>query len=139
MINEKMLISYLKNKKKECEECVDVLQEELSSSLIYNSKQRYLVKKLMCESIKNDIRIYADLIERIKNEEFDVQMAHSLSTDTIPVDYGFHQAEKSVQSLKDLISSISERKYNEDFINEMKRIEKEQSEKLKGDEDIWGT
>lgn len=130
MIEEKLLISYLKKQKREYNEQAVILQKELTSSLVYNHKQEYIIKNLMYKFMVNVIRIYEDLIEKIENGEFNVQMAHSLSTDTIPVDYGFHQAEKSVQSLNELISSIPEGKYNEDFINEMKRIEKEKSEKL---------
>lgn len=130
MIEEKLLISYLKKQKREYNEQVVILQKELTSSLVYNHKQEYIIKNLMYKSMMNVIRIYEDLIEKIENGEFNVQMAHSLSIDTIPVDYGFHQAEKSVQSLNELISSILEEEYDEDFINEMKRIEKEKSEKL---------
>lgn len=122
MIEKKLLISYLKKQKREYNEQAVILQKELTSPLVYNHKQEYIIKNIMYKFRMNVIRIYEDLIEKIENGEFNVQMAHSLSADTIPVDYGFHQAEKSVQSLNELISSIPEGKYNEDFINEMKRI-----------------
>lgn len=55
---------------------------------------------------------------------------NSLSTYTLPPNYAFHCAEKSIKPLNKIISSVTEEEYNEDFINEMKRIEEEKSEKL---------
>lgn len=51
--------------------------------------------------------------------------------DNFPPNYAFRCAEKSIKPLNKIISSITEEEeYNEDFINEMKRIEQEKSEKL---------
>lgn len=72
MINEKLLISYLKKQKREYNEQVVILQKELTSSLMYNHKRDYLIKNLMYESIIHIIRIYENLIERIESGEFDV-------------------------------------------------------------------
>lgn len=72
MINEKLLISYLKKQKREYNEQVVILQKELTSSLMYNHKRDYLIKNLMYESIIHLIRIYENLIERIESGEFDV-------------------------------------------------------------------
>lgn len=109
MIEEKLLISYLKKQKREYNEQVVILQKELTSSLVYNHRQEYIIKNLMYESMMNVIRIYENLIEKIENGEFDKVKKNSLS----------------------IISSITkEEEYNKDFINEMKRIEKEKSEKL---------
>nr|DAZ36207.1 MAG TPA: hypothetical protein [Caudoviricetes sp.] len=72
MINEKLLISYLKKQKREYNEQVVILQKELTSSLMYNHKRDYLIKNLMYESMMNVIRIYENLIERIESREFDV-------------------------------------------------------------------
>lgn len=72
MINEKLLISYLKKQKREYNEQVVILQKELTSSLMYNHKKDYLIKNLMYESIIHLIRIYENLIERIESGEFDV-------------------------------------------------------------------
>ena len=72
MINEKLLISYLKKQKREYNEQVVILQKELTSSLMYNHKRDYLIKNLMYESIIHTIRIYENLIERIESGEFDV-------------------------------------------------------------------
>ena len=111
MIEEKLLISYLKKQKREYNEQVVILQKELTSSLMYNHRQEYIIKNLMYESMMNVIRIYENLIEKIENGEFDKVKKNSLSTYTL--------------------SSITKKEeYNEDFINEMKRIEKEKSEKL---------
>lgn len=71
MIDEKLLISYLKKQKKEYNEQVVILQEELTSSLMYNHKQEYIIKNLMYESMTNVICIYGNLIEKIENGEFD--------------------------------------------------------------------
>lgn len=72
MINEKLLISYLKKQKREYNEQVVILQKELTSSLMYNHKRDYLIKNIMYESIIHIIRIYENLIERIESGEFDV-------------------------------------------------------------------
>jgi hypothetical protein len=72
MIDEKLLISYLKEQKREYNEQVVILQKELTSSLMYNHKQEYIIKKLMYESMMNIICIYENLIERIESGEFDV-------------------------------------------------------------------
>lgn len=131
MIDEKLLISYLKKQKKEYNEQVVILQEELTSSLMYNHKQEHIIKKLMYESMMNVIRIYENLIEKIENGEFDKVKKNSLSTYTLPQNYARHSAEKSINPLNKIISSITEEEeYNEDFIDEMKCIEEEKSEKL---------
>lgn len=111
MIDEKLLISYLKKQKREYNKQVVILRKELTSSLIYNHRQEYIIKKLTYESMMNVIRIYENLIEKIENGEFGKVKKNSLSTYTLS-----------------LITKKGE--YNEDFINEMKRIEKEKSEKL---------
>lgn len=72
MIGEKLLICYLKKQKREYDEEVVILQKELTSSLMYNHKQEYIIKNLRYESIMNVIRIYENLIEKIENREFDV-------------------------------------------------------------------
>lgn len=72
MIDEKLLISYLKKQKREYNEQVVILQKELTSSLMYNHKRDYLIKNLMYESIIHTIRIYENLIERIESGKFDV-------------------------------------------------------------------
>ena len=131
MIEEKLLISYLKKQKREYNEQVVTLQKELPSSLMYNYRQEYIIKNLMYESMMNVIRIYENLIEKIENGEFDKVKNNSLSTYTFPQNYARHFAEKSIKPLNKIISSITEEEeYNEDFINEMKRIEEEKSEKL---------
>lgn len=133
MIEEQLLISYLKKQKREYNEQVLILQKELTSSLMYNHKQEYIIKNLMYESMMNVIRIYENLIEKIENGEFNKVKKNSLSTYTLPQNYARHSAEKSIKPLNKIISSITKKEeYNEDFINEMKR-------NLKGDEDIWGT
>lgn len=130
MIDKKLLICYLKKQEREYNEQVVILQKELTSSLMYNHKQEYIIKNLMYESMMNIIRIYENLIEKIKNGEFDKTKKNSLSTYTLPPNYGFHCAEKSIKPLNKIISLITEKEYNEDFIDEMKRIEQEKSEKL---------
>lgn len=130
MIDEKLLISYLKKQKRKHNEQVVILQKELNSSLMYNHKQEYITKNLMYDSMMNVIRIYEDLIEKIENGEFDKAKKNNLSTYTPPPNYAFYCAEKSIKPLNKIISSITEEEYNEDFINEMKRIEKEKSEKF---------
>lgn len=114
MIEEKLLISYLKKQKREYNEQVVILQKELTSSLVYNHRQEYIIKNLMYESMMNVIRIYENLIEKIENGEFDKVKKN-----------------RGIKPLNKIISSITkEEEYNKDFINEMKRIEKEKSEKL---------
>lgn len=109
MIEEKLLISYLKKQKREYNEQAVILQKELTSSLVYNHRQEYIIKNLMYESIMNVIRIYENLIEKIENGEFGKVKKNSLSTYTL--------------------SSITKKEeYNEDFINEMKRIENPKKE-----------
>lgn len=53
MIEEKLLISYLKKQKREYNEQVVILQKELTSTLMYNHKREYLIKNLMYESMMN--------------------------------------------------------------------------------------
>lgn len=131
MIEEKLLISYLKKQKREYNEQVVILQKELTSSLMYNHRQEYIIKNLMYESMMNVIRIYENLIEKIENGEFDKVKKDGLSTYTFPPNYARCFAEKSIKPLNKIISSITEEEeYNEDFIDEMKRIEEEKSEKL---------
>lgn len=131
MIEEKLLISYLKNKKREYNEQVVILQKELISSLMYNHRQEYIIKNLMYESMMNVIRIYENLIEKIENGEFDKAKKNGLSTYTFSPNYARRFAEKSIKPLNKIISSITkEEEYNEDFIDEMKCIEEEKSEKL---------
>lgn len=131
MIEEKLLISHLKEQKREYNKQVVILQKELTSSLMYNHKQEYIIKNLMYESMMNVIRIYENLIEKIKNGEFDKTKKSNLPTYTPPPNYGFHCAGESIKGLNKIISLIlKEEEYNEDFINEMKRIEQEKSEKL---------
>ena len=72
MIEEKLLISYLKKQKREYNEQVVILQKELTSTLMYNHKREYLIKNLMYKSMRNVISIYENLIEKIENGEFDV-------------------------------------------------------------------
>lgn len=72
MIEEKLLISYLKKQKREYNEQVVILQKELTSTLMYNHRQEYIIKNLMYEFRINIIRIYENLIEKIENGEFDV-------------------------------------------------------------------
>lgn len=71
MIDEKLLISYLKKQKRKYNEQVVILQKELSCSLMYNHKQEYIIKNLIYESMMNIIRIYENLIKKIENGEFD--------------------------------------------------------------------
>lgn len=111
MIEEKLLISYLEKQKREYNKQVVILRKELTSFLIYNHKSEYLTKKFMYESMMNVIRVYENLIEKIKNGDFG-------------------KIEKSNLSAHTLSSITKEEEYNEDFIDEMKRIEKEKSEKL---------
>lgn len=56
--------------------------------------------------------------------------------DNLSLDYGFNQAKKSMKPLNDIISSVVDEEYNEDFINEMKNIEQEKSIHLNNLEDI---
>lgn len=72
MIEEQLLISYLKKQKREYNEQVVILQKELTSSLMYNHKQEYIIKNLMYKSMMNVIRIYENLIEIIESGKFDV-------------------------------------------------------------------
>lgn len=131
MIEKKLLISYLKKQKREYNEQAVILRKELTSPLVYNHKQEYIIKNLMYKFRMNVIRIYEDLIEKIENGEFDKVEKNSLSTYTLPQNYARHSAEKSIKPLNKIISSITKKEeYNEDFINEMKRIEEEKSEKL---------
>lgn len=130
MIDEELLISHLREQKRKYQEQMIIVYRELKNLSVNNNKYEYIIINNTCESIANIIQVYTDLIEMIKNREFDVEIANSLSTDTIRVNYGFNQAEKSIKPLNNIISSITEEEYNEDFINEMKRIEKEKSEKF---------
>lgn len=130
-MKKKLLISYLKKQKREYNEQAVILRKELTSPLVYNHKQEYIIKNLMYKFRMNVIRIYEDLIEKIENGEFDKVEKNSLSTYTLPQNYARHSAEKSIKPLNKIISSITKKEeYNEDFINEMKRIEEEKSEKL---------
>lgn len=70
MIDKKLLISYLKERIKEYEKQIVVLQSELSYSLINNNKREFSIKNLRHESIMNSIRVYEDLLEKINNGEF---------------------------------------------------------------------
>lgn len=79
MIEEKLLISYLKKQKREYNEQVVILQKELISSLMYNHRQEYIIKNLMYESMMNVIRIYENLIEKIENGEFDKAKKNEVS------------------------------------------------------------
>lgn len=83
MIEEKLLISYLEKQKREYNEQVVIVQKELNSSLMYNHKQEYIIKNLMYESMINIIRIYENLIEKIKNREFGKTEKSNLSTYTL--------------------------------------------------------
>ena len=131
MIEEKLLISYLKKQKREYNEQVVILQKELTSSLMYNHRQEYIIKNLMYESMRNVICIYENLIEKIENGEFDKVKKNNLSTYTLPQNYARHSAEKSIKPLNKIISSITEEEeYTEDFINEMTHLEQDQPEKL---------
>lgn len=112
MIEEKLLISYLKEQKREYNKQVVILQKELTGFFMYNHKRDYLIKKLMYESMMNVIRIYENLIEKIKNGEFG-------------------KIEKSNLSIYTLSSITKEEEYNEDFTNEMQHIKQQQSDELK--------
>lgn len=79
MIDEKLLISYLKKQKREYNEQVVILQKELISSLMYNHRQEYVIENLMYESMMNVIRIYENLIEKIENGEFDKAKKNEVS------------------------------------------------------------
>ena len=79
MIDEKLLISYLKKQKREYNEQVVILQKELISSLMYNHRQEYIIKNLMYESMMNVICIYESLIEKIGNGEFDKAKKNEVS------------------------------------------------------------
>lgn len=129
MIDEELLISYLQKQKRKYQERMIALHRKVENFSTNNNEQEYIITA-MCDSIASIIQVHTDLIERIKNREFDVEVPNSLSTDTIPVNYGFNQAEKSIKPLNNIISSITEEEHNEDFINGMKRIEKEKSEKF---------
>ena len=130
MIEEKLLISYLKKQKKEYNKQVVILRNELTSSLMYNHKSDYLIKKFIYEFMMNVIRVYEDLIEKIKNGEFDKVKKSDLSTHTFPSNHAFRCTKKSMKPLNKIIFSVTkEEEYNEDFINEMERIEQKKSEK----------
>lgn len=110
MINKKLLITYLKIQRREYEKQVAILQKESDTPLSYINKQKYRTEKFLCDSMTTVIHVYTDLIEKVENGEFDdeeknIQIANSLPTNSLPP-------------------------YNEDFINEMKRIEQEKSEKF---------
>lgn len=79
MIDEKLLIFYLKKQKREYNEQVVILQKELISSLMYNHRQEYVIENLMYESMMNVIRIYENLIEKIENGEFDKAKKNEVS------------------------------------------------------------
>ncbi len=59
------------------------------------------------------------------------------AVNNLSLDYGFNQAKKSMKPLNDIISSIVDEEYNEDFINEMKHIEQEKSIRLTNLEDLF--
>lgn len=79
MIDEELLISYLKKQKREYNEQVVILQKELISSLMHNHRQEYIIKNLMYESMMNVICIYESLIEKIENGEFDKAKKNEVS------------------------------------------------------------
>lgn len=60
-----------------------------------------------------------------------------VAVNNLSLDYGFNQAKKSMKPLNDIISSIVDEEYNEDFINEMKHIEQEKSIQLNNLEDLF--
>lgn len=107
MIDEELLISYLQEQKRKYQEQMIILDRELENLSGDISQHTYILTNTMWRSVANIVRVYTDLIEKIKNREFDMQMAQN-----------------------DLVYPTPEEEYNEDFINEMKRIEKEQSKKL---------
>lgn len=70
MINKELLISYLKERIKEYEKQIVVLQSELAYCLMHDNKREFSIKNLRHESIMNSIRVYEDLLEKINNGEF---------------------------------------------------------------------
>jgi hypothetical protein len=120
MINKKLLITYLKIQRREYEKQVTILQKELDTPLSCINKQKYRTEKFLCDSMTTVIHVYTDLIENVENGEFDdekknIQIANSLPTNSL---------------LTNSLPTNSLPPYNEDFINEMKRIEQEKSEKF---------
>ena len=107
MIDEELLISYLQEQKRKYQEQMIILGRELENPSRDINQHEYMLTNIMWDGVANIVQVHTDLIERIKNREFDMQMPQN-----------------------DLVYPTPEEEYNEDFINEMKRIEKEQSEKL---------
>ncbi len=60
-----------------------------------------------------------------------------VAANKLSLDYGFKQAKKSMKPLNDIISSIVGKEYNNDFINEMKYAEQEESIHLTNFEDLF--
>ena len=60
-----------------------------------------------------------------------------LAVNYLSLNYGFNQDKKSMKPLNDIVSPIVDEEYNEDFINEMKHIDREKSIHLTNLEDLF--
>ena len=115
MIDEKILLEFIKTKKEEFEKEGFANYEKYTSDLKNMKSKEAIIATMDVYVLMNLTRILDELIELIESGKF-----------------------SSIQVYTDLVERIENREFNEDFINEMKRIEKEKSEKFQGDEDICG-
>lgn len=60
-----------------------------------------------------------------------------ITLNNLSLDYGFNQTKKSIKPLNDIIPSIVNEEYNENFINEMKHMEQEKTIHLTNLEDLF--
>ena len=71
MIDEELLISHLQEQKRKYQEQMIILSRELENHSGDITQYDYMAINIMWEGVANIVRVYTDLIERIKNKEFD--------------------------------------------------------------------
>lgn len=76
MIDEELLISYLQEQKRKYQEQMIILDREVENLSGDISQHEYILTNTMWHSVKNIVQVHTDLIERIKNREFDVEIAN---------------------------------------------------------------
>lgn len=71
MIDEELLISHLQEQKRKYQEQMIILSRELENHSGDITQYDYMTINIMWEGVANIVGVHTDLIERIKNKEFD--------------------------------------------------------------------
>lgn len=106
MIDEKLLLEFIRIKKEEFEEEGFTNYKKHTGTLKNMESMEAITSTVDIHVLMNLTRVLNELIERIESGEFDKEKNNSLSTYTLPPNYAFHCAEKSIKPLNKLEENL---------------------------------